>query len=92
MHDLEERDARDRLDGTPQAQRLRQIPPETGRFLAILLAAAPPGKVIEVGTSAGYSGLWLSLACRLRGDRLITFEKNPEKVRLAQETFRDHRF
>jgi predicted O-methyltransferase YrrM len=43
---------------------------------------------LEIGTSAGYSGLWLSLACRERGDRLVTFELLPEKVRLAQETFR----
>ena len=35
---LEAVDARDREDGTPKAQRLRQIPPETGRFLALLAA------------------------------------------------------
>ncbi len=85
---LEAIDARDRQDGTPNARRVRQVPPETGRFLAILAAGAPPGQLIEVGTSAGYSGLWLSLACRQRGDRLTTFEYDPEKVALAGETFR----
>lgn len=87
MHELEEWDARDRQDGTSHLQRLRQIPPETGRFLAILLANAPSGSVLEVGTSAGYSSMWLSLACRLRGNHLVTFEKLPDKIRLAQETF-----
>ena len=53
MRYLEERDAQDRLDGTPRLQRLRQIPPETGRFLALLLAGAPDGAVLEVGTSKG---------------------------------------
>jgi predicted O-methyltransferase YrrM len=85
---LETIDARDRQDGTPQAQRLRQVPPDTGRFLAILAAGAPPGGLVEVGTSAGYSGLWLSLACLLRGQRLTTFEIDPRKVQLASETFR----
>ena len=85
---LETIDARDRQDGTPQAQRLRQVPPDTGRFLAILAAGAPPGQLLEVGTSAGYSGLWLSLACRQREDRLTTFEVDPHKVRIARETFR----
>lgn len=84
---LEALDARERAAGLPRAQRLRQIPPETGRLLAVLAAAAPPGAVVEVGASGGYSGLWLALACRERGGRLITFDTDPNKVRLAQETF-----
>ncbi len=88
MHVLEAIDAQDRLDGTSRLQRLRQIPPETGRFLALLAASAPPGACIEVGTSAGYSALWLALACRETGRKLLTFEVLAEKVALAQETFR----
>lgn len=84
---LEAIDARDREDGTPKAQRLRQIPPETGRFLALLAASAPPGALVEIGTSGGYSSLWLILACMQRGDRLTTFEVAENKVQLAQETF-----
>ena len=84
---LEAIDARDRQDGTPKAQRLRQIPPETGRFLALLAASAPPGAVLEIGTSGGYSSLWLILACMQRGDRLTTFEAAENKVQLAQQTF-----
>ncbi|MDI6696980.1 MAG: class I SAM-dependent methyltransferase [Anaerolineales bacterium] len=84
---LEAVDSRDRQDGTPKAQRLRQIPPETGRFLALLAASAPAGQVLEIGASGGYSSLWLTLACKERGDQLITFEVDPNKVRLANETF-----
>jgi caffeoyl-CoA O-methyltransferase len=84
---LEAVDAQDRLDGTPKAARLRQIPPETGRFLALLAAGAPPGPVVEIGASGGYSGLWLALACRKRGDHLTTFDFDAEKARRAQESF-----
>lgn len=87
MRYLEEADAKDRSDGTPRLQRLRQIPPETGRFIALLAANAPEGVYIEVGTSAGYSTLWLSLAAEMLGRRIITFEVLPEKARIAQETF-----
>ena len=88
MQRLETIDARDRLDGTPRQQRLRQIPPETGKFIALLAASTPAGAFLEVGTSAGYSSLWLSLACRAGSRRLTTFELLPEKARLAHETFR----
>jgi len=87
MRELEAQDALDREDGTPHLQRLRQIPPITGKFLALLCASAPKGGVLEVGTSGGYSSLWLSLACRERGDHLTTFEILEEKVNRANETF-----
>ncbi len=85
---LEETDARDRLDGTPRAVRLKQVGPETGRFLAVLASSAPVGRWVEIGTSGGYSALWLSLAARQAGASLTTFELDPHKVALARETFR----
>jgi predicted O-methyltransferase YrrM len=87
MKYLEEIDAKDRTDGTLRTQRLRQIPPETGRFLALLAATAPEGMYLEIGTSAGYSTLWITLACEMLGRTLHTFEVLPEKVQLARETF-----
>lgn len=87
MKYLETRDAQDRDDGTPRMQRLRQIPPETGKFLALLLANAPEGRIIEIGTSAGYSTLWLALAAQVTGRRVTTFEVLSEKIVLARETF-----
>lgn len=88
MKRLERMDAQDRMDNTPRPLRLRQIPPETGKFLALLAAAAPPGPMIEIGTSAGYSTLWLSLACRGNGRKITTFEILDEKAALARETFK----
>ena len=88
MRHLESLDERDRTDGTERMQRLRQIPPETGQFLSLLCASAPPGEILEIGTSAGYSTLWLSLAARATGRKLTTFEILPEKIALAEETLR----
>jgi predicted O-methyltransferase YrrM len=83
MRYLEETDARDRQNGTAHLQRLRQIPAETGRFLAVMAASGGNGRYLEIGTSAGYSTMWLSLA----GKPLTTFEVLSDKVALAQETF-----
>lgn len=87
MRFLEEMDAKDREDGTSMVHRLRQIPPETGRFLALMAATTPDGDMIEIGTSAGYSALWISLACELLGRKMTTFEILAEKANLARETF-----
>lgn len=87
MNYLELIDKEDRINGTPKSQRLRQIPPETGKFIALMLAVSPDGIAMEIGTSAGYSSMWLALACRETDRKLITFEILEEKVKLAHETF-----
>lgn len=87
MKELELIDAQDRADGTARLERLRQIPPETGKFIALLAATAPAGRYLEIGTSAGYSTLWLALACRLVDRRITTFEILDEKALLARHTF-----
>ena len=85
MRYLQSLDKEERLAGKPM---LRQIPPETGKFIAMLAASAPKGTYLEIGTSGGYSTLWLALTCRELGRKLITFEILEEKVELAKETFK----
>lgn len=89
MKFLEDIDSRDRGDGTPRLERLRQIPRETGKFLSILAASAPKGEFIEIGTSAGYSTLWIALACKSLGNKITTFEILREKAILAEKTFKE---
>ena len=84
MRYLEEMDARHRREKLEHFDRLRQVPPETGRFLAVSAAGAPEGAWIEIGTSGGYSALWISLAARLRATRLTTFEISDAKVTVAR--------
>ena len=87
MDELHELNTRQRAEGMPRLQRLRQIPPEIGQLIALLAATAPPGLVVEIGTSGGYSTLWLALACREAGRTLTTYEVSEAKVAVARETF-----
>jgi len=89
MKFLEDIDSKDRHDGTPRLERLRQIPRETGKFISILAASAPVGKFLEIGTSAGYSTLWIALACKSLGYKVTTFEILKEKAKLAEKTFKE---
>jgi len=61
MRQLEQIDSRDRSDGTPRMERLRQIPPEVGKFIAFL-AASPQldvGLRLErVGGIRPFGWLW----------------------------------
>jgi caffeoyl-CoA O-methyltransferase len=78
MRALEQQVARDQPS-------LRSVSEEVGRCLALLAISAPQGAFLELGSSGGYSSLWLSLAARARGVTLTTVDLNKKKVALARE-------
>ena len=58
-----------------------------GRLLRVLTEAINAKNVVEVGTSTGYSGLWLSLALQRTGGKLTTFEIDSGRAAQAREHF-----
>jgi caffeoyl-CoA O-methyltransferase len=64
------------------------VGPEAGRMLRLLTEATGARKVVEIGTSTGYSGLWLCLALQKTGGRLTTFEIDPRRAAMAREHFK----
>lgn len=84
---LEEEDRRDRGDGTPRRLRLRSVTPEVGKFLGLLVKAGGARNILEVGTSGGYSTIWLATAARQTGGRVTTLELEPAKIERARQNF-----
>jgi predicted O-methyltransferase YrrM len=84
---LQARDAADRVDGTPHKARLRAIAPEVGQLLLTLAVATRAVTIVEVGTSSGYSTLWLAMAAQRTGGQVTTFEVDPAKAALARRNF-----
>ena len=68
-------------------QRLLNITPDTGAFLGVLVRACRARRILEIGTSNGYSTLWLAEAAEAAGGRVITVEHRPAKASLARATF-----
>ncbi len=63
------------------------VPREDGRMLRLLAESIHAQKVIEIGTSNGYSGLWFSLALAKTGGHLTTFDMDPGRSALARANF-----
>ncbi|MGF1276690.1 O-methyltransferase [Acetobacter pasteurianus] len=66
-------------------QRMRSIGPETGQLLNILAKSLKSPTILELGTSFGYSGIWLAEAARAAGGKLITMELHEYKSAYAQQ-------
>ena len=54
--------------------RYRNITHDTGRFLAVLMLATDARRVLEIGTSNGYSTIWLADAAEQMGGHVTTIE------------------
>jgi len=76
----EDNDARE----TARPRRMLNITRDTGRLLSILVNATRATRILEVGTSNGFSTIWLADAARTTGGRVTTLELNPDKIALAR--------
>ncbi len=64
------------------------VPAKDGRFLYDLVKEKGYRRGLEIGTSNGYSALWLGLAFRDNGGTLVTLEIDPQSAEEARENFR----
>lgn len=59
------------------------ISPEDGQFLRMLVASTGRKRALEIGAAQGYSAIWIGMAMRDTGGKLITIEYDPQRAREA---------
>ena len=64
---------------------LLAVGPSTGRFINTLARESRATRILEVGTSYGYSTIWLAEAARATGGKVVTIELNAGKREYAHE-------
>lgn len=74
------------LDIAPE-DRMLAITMETGKFFNILLRITNAKNILEIGTSTGYSTIWMAEAVQENAGKIITIEKNPNKIIRAKNNF-----
>jgi len=67
-----------------QRQGMMNVSPTDGEFLRILAASTKAKRALEIGTSNGYSGIWISLGLCENGGKLLTLEKDAGRASLAR--------
>jgi predicted O-methyltransferase YrrM len=61
---------------------------EEGKFLRDLARKVKAKRALELGTSNGYSSIWIALGLCQAGGQLITMEIDQGRAKLASENFR----
>jgi predicted O-methyltransferase YrrM len=66
-------------------QRLRNVEPETAELLGVLVRALGAERVLEIGTSNGYSTIWLADAAEAVGGSVLSLEIEAERTAQAAD-------
>lgn len=77
----------DDMDKNQRAGSL-SVPRDDGRLLRLLVESFNVKNAVEIGTSIGYSGIWICLGLQKTGGHLTTFDIDPQKVAKATDNFK----
>jgi predicted O-methyltransferase YrrM len=65
--------------------RFRNVEPESAALLAVLIRATQAKRLLEIGTSNGYSTIWLADAAASTRGRVVSVEVDASRTALARE-------
>ncbi|MGH2883909.1 MAG: O-methyltransferase [Solirubrobacteraceae bacterium] len=69
-------------------ERFRNVEPPTGELLGVLIRATGARRILELGTSNGYSTIWLADAAEATGGTVISVDVDGGRTELALENLR----
>jgi predicted O-methyltransferase YrrM len=72
----------------PRLERFRNVEPPTAELLGLLIRATGARRVLELGTSNGYSTIWLADAAEATGGGVVSVDIDPARTALARESLK----
>jgi predicted O-methyltransferase YrrM len=69
--------------------RFRNVEPRTAELLGVLIRGCRSQRILELGTSNGYSTIWLADAAEAMGAMVVTVDLDAARVEMASENVRD---
>jgi predicted O-methyltransferase YrrM len=77
---------------TDRSRKMLNLEKETAELLRALIVGRKPRRILEIGTSNGYSTIWLAASLAPvgaakddPGGRVLSIDRNPDKLRMAKE-------
>ena len=79
QHDVQEQE---------RTRKMLNLESETAQFLNILIRSSRRKRLLEIGTSNGYSTIWLAWAASVTGGRVTSIDRDAQKQAQADENLR----
>jgi predicted O-methyltransferase YrrM len=84
LRELEQFGATNDANAQDRTQRMLNITRDTGEFLYWQMRALKSRRILEIGTSNGYSTLWLAAAAQSLKTRVVSLDILPRKHEMAR--------
>src|SRR2546430_10037134 len=88
LSELEEAGRRNDEQEQDRSRKMLNLEPETAHLLSVLVRSSKRTRLLEIGTSNGYSTIWLAWAARETGGRIISIDRAAHKQAQADENLR----
>jgi predicted O-methyltransferase YrrM len=88
LQELHEAGQRNDEETQERSQKMLNLEPDTAHFLYLLLRSSQRKHILEIGTSNGYSTIWLAWVAAQNGGHVISIDQNEQKHVLADSNLR----
>src|SRR5690242_19182917 len=88
LYELEEFGRENDAREQDSSKKMLNLEPETAHLLTIFIRSSRSKHILEIGTSNGYSTIWLAWAAQQTGGRVTSIDRNPAKHELAEANLR----
>jgi predicted O-methyltransferase YrrM len=79
LSELYERGQQNDTQEQERGKKMLNLEPETAQFLHILISSSLRTRILEIGTSNGYSTIWLAWAASHTGGQVISIDHDADK-------------
>ena len=76
-----------KLEAEAERENIPIVGPVVGELLYILTGAIKAQNILEIGTAAGYSAIYLARGCETVNGRVVTLEHDSSKAARARQNF-----
>jgi predicted O-methyltransferase YrrM len=85
LAEIEEQGSAHDAQETAHSRKFLNLESDTAQFVSMLARGSRATRVLEIGTSNGYSTIWLAASVVPAGGRVISIDRSPEKQEMARE-------
>lgn len=83
LTELYETGQKNDAEAQEKSEKMLNLEPDTAQFLHLFLRSSHRTRILEVGTSNGYSTIWLAWAASVTGGQVISIDRDPQKQEQA---------
>ena len=90
LHELYESGQQNDSHEQERSKKMLNLEPDTAQLVSILIRSSQRKQLLEIGTSNGYSTIWLAWTARSTSGHVISIDRDEHKLLQPMSTYSEH--